>query len=119
MITCEYFMSVFPPPATSVLIPQILDPLSLSTISVNKTHPTPPHLTLHPCDITLHYSTQHYYTQHQYIFANYARDSVHASPPQGIIKLDVNAGTETSWIGSPDEFLSEPVFAKKNNAGSS
>ena len=56
-------------------------------------------------------------TQHKYIFANYARDSVHASPPQGIVKVDVIAGTETSWIGGADQYLSEPIFAKKSNAG--
>jgi hypothetical protein len=73
------------------------------TTNPSSSHPTP--LPLIPS------------TQHKYIFANYARDSVHASPPQGIVKVDVIAGTETSWIGGADQYLSEPIFAKKSNAG--
>ena len=54
--------------------------------------------------------------QHRYIYSNYGRDPVNASPPQGILKLDVLAGTESSWIGAADEFLGEPIFAKKKDA---
>ena len=55
-------------------------------------------------------------SQHRYIFGNYGRDHMHASPPQGIIKLDVLKGTESSWIGTADEYLGEPIFAKKKDA---
>ena len=41
---------------------------------------------------------------------------MHASPPQGIVKLDVLEGTEESWIGDADQYLSEPMFAKKKGA---
>jgi hypothetical protein len=33
------------------------------------------------------------------------------------VKVDVVAGTETSWIGDADQYLSEPIYAKKSNAG--
>ena len=55
--------------------------------------------------------------QHRYVFSNYARDPVNASPPQGIVKLDTLKGTEDSWIGDADQYLSEPLFAKKKGAG--
>ena len=54
--------------------------------------------------------------QHRYIYSNYGRDLVSASPPQGILKVDVLAGTESSWIGAADEYLGEPIFAKKKDA---
>ena len=59
---------------------------------------------------------KHNHTQHRYIYANYARDMVHASPPQGLLKIDVNRGTEESWIGTPDEYLGECIFAPKKNS---
>ena len=88
---------------------QILRPNLFPSLTPYDT--TPHHTT------PLHYTTPSHCTQHRYIFANYARDSVNASPPQGLIKLDVDAGTETTWMGGPDQFLSEPVFAKKKDAG--
>jgi carotenoid cleavage dioxygenase-like enzyme len=42
---------------------------------------------------------------------------VNASPPQGIVKMDLQKGTEDSWIGDADQYLSEPLFAKKKGAG--
>ena len=59
---------------------------------------------------------KHTHTQHRYIYANYARDMVHASPPQGLLKIDVDRGTEESWIGTPDEYLGECIFAPKKNS---
>ena len=58
----------------------------------------------------------HFSLQHRYIYSNYGRDLVSASPPQGILKVDVLAGTESSWIGAADEYLGEPIFAKKKDA---
>ena len=53
--------------------------------------------------------------QHRYIYSNYARDTKNASPPQGIVRLDLELGTESTWIGTPDEFLGEPLYAKRKN----
>ena len=44
---------------------------------------------------------------------------VHASPPQGLLKIDVDRGTEESWIGTPDEYLGECIFAPKKNSSMS
>lgn len=53
--------------------------------------------------------------KHRYIYASYGRDPTQASPPQGLIKLDVESGTEQTWIGEPDEFLGEAIFAPRKN----
>jgi len=52
----------------------------------------------------------------RYIYATYMRDPHKASPPQGLLKIDVADGKETSWMGSADEYLGEVVFAPKKNA---
>ena len=35
----------------------------------------------------------------------------------GLIKFDMETGTETKWLGEKDEFLQETIFATKKNAG--
>jgi hypothetical protein len=54
--------------------------------------------------------------EHRYVYASLARDRTNASPPQGLVKVDVRAGTEQVWEGTADEFLGEVVFAPKKNA---
>mmetsp|Transcript_10997 Transcript_10997/g.17939 ORF Transcript_10997/g.17939 Transcript_10997/m.17939 type:complete len:167 (+) Transcript_10997:355-855(+) len=54
--------------------------------------------------------------QNRYVFATAGCDPNKSAPPQGLIKLDLQQGTETKWTPPPHEFIGEVVFASKKNA---
>jgi hypothetical protein len=35
----------------------------------------------------------------------------------GLIKVDVDSGAEDKWFGTAEEFVQEPMFAPRKNAG--
>mmetsp|Transcript_2587 Transcript_2587/g.2693 ORF Transcript_2587/g.2693 Transcript_2587/m.2693 type:complete len:593 (+) Transcript_2587:54-1832(+) len=54
--------------------------------------------------------------KHRYIYCTHNSGTTVTAPVKGLLKIDVELGIETAWMGMADEFLGEPVFAKRKDA---
>lgn len=55
--------------------------------------------------------------RHRYVYAAAGAMGEDVTPPQGIVKYDVESGTrEGSWFPEPHEFCGEPMYAQRRGA---
>ena len=54
--------------------------------------------------------------EHRYIYATCGAATDEASPPQGVVKIDVqNSSAEQKWLPEPHEWLGESIFAPRQH----
>lgn len=51
--------------------------------------------------------------KHRFVYASAGSDLTKSSPFQGLVKVDIEQGKETSWFPEPHQFLGEPCFVNK------
>jgi len=54
--------------------------------------------------------------RHQYVFAAIAHGEDDVGPMGGVAKIDVDSGSSDVWTVSPTEFVSEPMFVRRNES---
>lgn len=57
--------------------------------------------------------------RHRFVYASCGSSDSSSSPLQGLVKMDLEEGTEQRWFGGTHEYLGECIFAPRKESGSS